>query len=134
MEDKDPESVARLFLDEKGGKILDGAKQAFTMAEKLDNPIINSTVEVIKNCLSFGSQIPYLGPICSILTFIVQIEAGAREAEAKCGALMERMNFMMEHVSVLQNVKLITATEKVLKRMLDVVKESAAVIQAYRKQ
>jgi hypothetical protein len=38
------------------------------MAQSSANPNIQATIKIVENCLSFGEGIPYIGPICSILS------------------------------------------------------------------
>ncbi|KAF8952009.1 hypothetical protein BGZ46_003698, partial [Entomortierella lignicola] len=66
--------------------------------------------------------------------FIIDIETKAREADEKCQDLMERINFMVSHVLVLERIEVIDTLKTVLQRVQDVLKEAASLIEAYRKQ
>ncbi|KAJ3268494.1 hypothetical protein HDV01_002715, partial [Terramyces sp. JEL0728] len=121
------------LLDTKS-KVEDAASKAIDLAKQCNNPMIQNTINIVQSVLDIGNQIPYVGPICSVLTFIIQIEIKAREAESKCTDLVERINFMVGHLTALEHVAVIPATELVLQKMDQVLKDAATVIQTYRKQ
>ncbi|KAJ3254826.1 hypothetical protein HK103_006816 [Boothiomyces macroporosus] len=132
VEDTVLDSV-QAILDAKS-TVEDVTTKAIQMAQNSNNPMIQHTVKIVQSVLEVGNQIPYIGPICNILTFIVQVEMKAREAEKKCTDLVERINFMVGHLTVLDKVPLISATEAVLNKMALVLKDAATLIQTYRKQ
>ncbi|KAI8923791.1 hypothetical protein BC831DRAFT_469283 [Entophlyctis helioformis] len=98
------------------------------------NPVLLQTIEVAKRIFDVGQQLPFIAPIFAVLQIIVDIEVRAREADAKCADLLERINFMVEHLAALDPSSVQPATQKVVSKMESVLKESASVIQTYRKQ
>lgn len=82
--------------------------QAFTVAAavqaQINNPFVEQTIAIVKNVLEIGGDIPFIGPICAILKVIVDVELRAREAEKRCSALLERINFMVDHLQILKPV------------------------------
>ena len=66
--------------------------------------------------------------------FIIDIETKAREVDEKCQDLIERINFMVSHMLVLERIEIMDTLKTVLQKVQDVLKEAAALIQAYRKQ
>ncbi|KAJ3319873.1 hypothetical protein HDV06_005849 [Boothiomyces sp. JEL0866] len=121
------------ILDVKD-RVVDASTKAIELAQKCNNPMVQHTITIVESVLKIGNHIPYISPICNILTFIVQVEMKAREAERKCTDLVERINFMVGHLTVLDKVPLVSATESVLEKMNQVLKDSATLIQTYRKQ
>ncbi|KAJ3224705.1 hypothetical protein HK099_008023 [Clydaea vesicula] len=107
-----------------------GAKQIFGES----NPILIQTMSIAKNVLDIGSTIPFVAPIFSVLQVIISIEAKAREADAKCNNLLERINFMVQNLEVLKKVKLESTVEAVVNKMAGVLEDSASLIKIYRKQ
>ena len=81
-----------------------------------------------------GRALPYIAPAFVLLSFIISVEKKAREADAKCNDLLDRITFMLSNVSVLRHVKVMDATRRVIDRMNNVLKDAASLIQAYRKQ
>ncbi|KAJ3319872.1 hypothetical protein HDV06_005848 [Boothiomyces sp. JEL0866] len=132
LEDRVLDGVQKL---KEKKELVDGAvSKAMDLAQQSGNPMIQHTINIVQSVLDIGNQVPYVGPICSVLTFIIQIEIKAREAEKKCTDLVERINFMVGHLSALENITVLPATELVLQKMNDVLKSAAGVIQTYRKQ
>jgi hypothetical protein len=62
------------------------------------------------------------------------VEQKARDADVKCNDLLERINFMVSNLTVLERVPAIDPLIAVIERMNDTLKRSASLIQAYRKQ
>ncbi|KAH6566710.1 hypothetical protein BASA62_006547 [Batrachochytrium salamandrivorans] len=120
------------FDDIKGkiGKVTDLA----TKVVGDNNPILQQTIQIAQNIFNIGQTIPFVAPIFAVLQIIVDIETKAREADAKCSDLLERINFMVDHLTALESASVHATTEKVVNRMESTLKSSATLIQAYRKQ
>ena len=65
---------------------------------------------------------------------IIDVEQRARDTDAKCTDLLERINFMVSNITVLEKVKAIEPLVAVISKMNDTLKRAASLIQAYRKQ
>ena len=65
---------------------------------------------------------------------IIDIEKKAREAESKCTDLLERINFMMGNLTVLETVSVTEAVKGVVLRIEKTLKSSLDLISTYRKQ
>ncbi|CAO3573202.1 unnamed protein product [Mortierella alpina] len=65
---------------------------------------------------------------------IIDVEQRARDTDAKCTDLLERINFMVSNITVLEKVKAIEPLVAVITKMNDTLKRAASLIQAYRKQ
>ncbi|KAL2916621.1 hypothetical protein HK105_203733 [Polyrhizophydium stewartii] len=118
-------------LDTVTAKVEQLTKLAKTVAG--DNPVLSGAIDACKSVFAVGQSLPFVAPIFSVLQVIVDIELRAREADAKCQDLLERITFMVEHLSVLETVTVHQSTEKVIARMEQVLKSAAALIGAYRK-
>jgi len=62
------------------------------------------------------------------------VEKKARDADAKCTDLLERINFMVSNITVLEKVKVIDPLVAVIEKMNGILKSAATLIQTYRKQ
>jgi hypothetical protein len=108
-----------------------GVKQA---AVDLATPAtVQSTIRILSQLVDLGQSLPWISPVFVILGVIVNIEATARDADAKCIDLLERINFMTSHLSVLEKIQVMDATRHVVENMIGILKTAAALIQAYRK-
>ncbi|OAJ41871.1 hypothetical protein BDEG_25406 [Batrachochytrium dendrobatidis JEL423] len=119
-------------VDDIQGKV----KMITDMASKVagDNPILKQTIQIAQAVFNIGQTIPFVAPVFSILQIIVDVEVKAREADAKCSDLLERINFMVEHLTVIEAIKISFSTEHVIQRMETVLKSAATLIQTYRRQ
>lgn len=66
--------------------------------------------------------------------FIIGIETKYREVDEKCQDLIERINFMVSHILVLGRFEIMDMLKTALDKFQYVLKEAAALIEAYRKQ
>ncbi|KAF9104189.1 hypothetical protein BGX27_010207 [Mortierella sp. AM989] len=98
------------------------------------NGVLNNMVQLADKLVDLGKVVPIIAPAFVILKFIIDIEQSAREVDEKCQDLMERINFMVSHVLVLERIEIMDILRTVLQRVQDVLKEAAALIEAYRKQ
>ncbi|KAL2911223.1 hypothetical protein HK105_209307 [Polyrhizophydium stewartii] len=105
------------------------------MAKKVagDNSPLAAAAVACKRVFAVGQSLPFVAPIFTVLQVIVDIELRAREADAKCSDLLERITFMVEQLSALESVTVPAPTEKVISRMEQVLKDAAALIGTYRK-
>lgn len=101
---------------------------------KSDNPIVQSAIQVLDQLADLGKTLPYVAPAFIFLKFIVGVEIKARDADAKCNDLVERITFMLGHLSVLSRIEVTEPTMRVVEQMNDTLKVAASLIQAYRKQ
>lgn len=62
------------------------------------------------------------------------MEQKARETDTKCSDMLERINFMISNIMVLEKVKVIDPLKVVIERVNETLKQAASLIQAYRKQ
>ncbi|KAF9399221.1 hypothetical protein BGX21_006616 [Mortierella sp. AD011] len=98
------------------------------------NEILNNMIQLTDKLVDIGKVVPFIAPAFVVLKFIIDIEKKAREADEKCQDLMERINFMISHILVLERIEIMDTLRTVLQRVQDVLKEAAALIEAYRKQ
>ncbi|GJJ72554.1 hypothetical protein EMPS_04912 [Entomortierella parvispora] len=103
-----------------------------------DNPVLNNMIQLADRLVDVGKSVPFISPAFVVLKIIIDIERKAREADEKCQDLMERINFMISHVLVLEKMQttasLMETLSTVLQRVQDALKEAASLIEAYRKQ
>jgi hypothetical protein len=95
---------------------------------------LTQTLSIATKITDIGKSVPFVAPIFAVLNVLIAIEANARAADAKCKDLIERINFMLSHLTTLDDIKLLSATEQVIERMRQVIQNAAVLIQAYRKQ
>ncbi|KAI1288891.1 hypothetical protein EDD11_009565 [Mortierella claussenii] len=121
-----------------GTNILVAKDLAETAVKKVlgdkENPILNNMIQLADKLVDVGKSVPFIAPAFVILKIIIDIEQKAREADEKCQDLMERINFMVSHVLVLEQIEVIETLKTVLQRVQETLKEAAALIEAYRKQ
>ena len=100
----------------------------------VNNPTIQTALQVLETLSDVGKALPFVAPAFIILKVIIDIERRARDVDAKCTDLIERLTFMLSHLPALEKVEILPATRKVIDRMNEALKEAASLIAAYRKQ
>ncbi|KAG0036051.1 hypothetical protein BGZ82_004765 [Podila clonocystis] len=102
------------------------------------NPVLDNMINLAEKLVDVGKVVPFIAPAFVILKIIIDIEQKAREVDEKCLDLMERINFLVSHIVVLERIHNIEAMMDtlvtVLQKVQDTLKEAAALIEAYRKQ
>ena len=111
-----------------------GASATTFVNPLVNNPTIQSALQVLETLSDVGKALPFVAPAFIILKVIIDIERRARDADAKCTDLIERLTFMLSHLPALEKVEILPATRKVIERMNEALKEAAALIAVYRKQ
>ncbi|KAF9922951.1 hypothetical protein FBU30_006912 [Linnemannia zychae] len=103
-----------------------------------DNPVLSNMIQLADKLVDVGKVVPFIAPAFVILKIIIDIEQKAREVDEKCLDLMERINFLISHLVVLERIHNVEAMMdtlvSVLRKVQDTLKEAAALIEAYRKQ
>lgn len=107
---------------------------AGSAADQFNNPSIQNAVAILEQLSDLGRALPFIAPAFVLLSLIIQVEKKARDADAKCNDLVDRITFMLGHLGALRRLKVADPTRKVIDRMNDVLKDCASLIQAYRKQ
>ncbi|KAF8574420.1 hypothetical protein K439DRAFT_1399034 [Ramaria rubella] len=97
-------------------------------------PILQNAIAILDKIGDLGKDMPFVAPAFVLLKFVIEVEKKAREADAKCNDLLERITFMLSQLPALKNVTIIEPTRMVIERMNGVLKDAAALIGAYRKQ
>lgn len=111
------------------------AGQAAVAADQLWNkPALQTAIQVLEQLSDIGRTLPFVAPAFVLLSLIIQIENQARDADAKCNDLVDRITFMLGHLAVLRRVKVMDVTRQVIDRMILTLRDAASLIQAYRKQ
>ncbi|KAF9584540.1 hypothetical protein BGW38_006087 [Lunasporangiospora selenospora] len=103
------------------------------LGDKSD-PILGNMIQLAEKLVDVGKVVPIIAPAFVILKIIIDIEQKAREVDEKCQDLMERINFMVSHMLVLERIDIMDVLQIVLERVQEVLKEAASLIEAYRKQ
>ncbi|KAG0054486.1 hypothetical protein BGZ83_011173 [Gryganskiella cystojenkinii] len=98
------------------------------------NEVLNNMIQLTDKLVDIGQAAPFIAPVFVVLKFIIDIETKAREVDEKCQDLIERINFMVSHMLVLERIEIMDTLKTVLQKVQDVLKEAAALIEAYRKQ
>ncbi|KAI8605756.1 hypothetical protein EDD21DRAFT_299094 [Dissophora ornata] len=98
------------------------------------NPALNHLIQLADKLVDIGKTVPFIAPAFVIIKIIIDIEQKARDADAKCKDLLERINFMVSNITVLEKVNAIDPLKVVIEKMNDTLKQAASLIQAYRKQ
>ncbi|KAG0279443.1 hypothetical protein BGZ95_001209 [Linnemannia exigua] len=124
-----------------------GVQQGIAMANKIiaekgqaivsqmeANPVLNHLIQMADKLVDIGKAVPFIAPAFVILKLIIDIEQKARDVDAKCNDLLERIDFMVSNLTVLERVQVIDPLKVVIERMNDTLKRAASLIQAYRKQ
>ncbi|KAG0333339.1 hypothetical protein BG000_009242 [Podila horticola] len=118
------------------------AETSYSTVEKVlggpGNAVLDNMINLAEKLVDVGKVVPFIAPAFVILKIIIDIEQKAREADEKCLDLMERINFLVSHLVVLERIHNIEAMMDtlvtVLQKVQDTLKEAAALIEAYRKQ
>ncbi|KAF8489053.1 hypothetical protein JB92DRAFT_2836168 [Gautieria morchelliformis] len=97
-------------------------------------PIIENAIHILDQVSDLGKAMPFVAPAFVLLKFIIEVEKKARDADAKCSDLLERITFMLSHLPALKTVEIIKPTQLVIERMNGILKDAASLIAAYRKQ
>ncbi|THU81410.1 hypothetical protein K435DRAFT_735450 [Dendrothele bispora CBS 962.96] len=95
---------------------------------------IKNALQVLESVTEVGKVVPFVAPAFVILKVIISIEQKARDVDAKCQDLVQRVTFMLSHLPALKNIKVMDSTRQVIDHMNDVLKQCASLIEAYRKQ
>ncbi|KAG0337856.1 hypothetical protein BG000_004866 [Podila horticola] len=98
------------------------------------NPAVNQLIQLADKLVDIGKAVPFIAPAFIILKIIIDIEQNARDVDAKCEDLLERINFMLSNIMVLEKVKAIDPLKVVIEKMNDTLKMAASLIRTYRKQ
>jgi hypothetical protein len=99
-----------------------------------ENPSVQNAIQLLEQLSDLGRALPFVAPAFVLLSLIIQIEKQARDADAKCNDLVDRITFMLGHLTVLRRVKMMDPTRLVVDRMITALRDAASLIQAYRKQ
>ncbi|KAF8586924.1 hypothetical protein K439DRAFT_1339637 [Ramaria rubella] len=98
------------------------------------NPAVQHAILILDQLIDLGKVLPFISPAFIILKIIIDIEQRAKDADAKCNDLLERITFMLGHLPILKHVQVMDATRQVVENMNGALKTAASLIQAYRKQ
>ncbi|KAF9988611.1 hypothetical protein BGZ75_009034 [Mortierella antarctica] len=115
-------------------KVLDNPKVNDVLSSIEKNPVLNHLVQLADKLVDIGKTVPFIAPAFVILKLIIDVEQRARDTDAKCTDLLERINFMVSNITVLEKVKAVEPLVAVISRMNETLKRAASLIQAYRKQ
>ncbi|KAI7819137.1 hypothetical protein BC939DRAFT_400693 [Gamsiella multidivaricata] len=114
--------------------VLNSQKTQDVIANIEKNPVLNHLIQLADKLVDIGKAVPFIAPAFVILKIIIDVEQSARDADAKCEDLLERINFMVSNITVLEKVRVIDPLRAVIEKMNDTLKQAASLIQAYRKQ
>ncbi|ESK89201.1 1-cys peroxiredoxin [Moniliophthora roreri MCA 2997] len=98
---------------------------------------VDNAIKLLDNLSELGKVVPFVAPAFILLKVIVDVEKNARDVDAKCRDLVLRVTFMLSHLPALANLPSITPSSpqrQVINQMNSVLKETAALIEAYRNQ
>ncbi|KAG0329932.1 hypothetical protein BGZ99_010043 [Dissophora globulifera] len=98
------------------------------------NPALNHLIQLADKLVDIGKTVPFIAPAFVILKIIIDIEQKARDADAKCNDLLDRINFMVSNITVLEKIKVIDPLKVIIEKMNNTLKQAASLIQTYRKQ
>jgi len=113
--------------------LINTAKEAVTHVIN-NSSVIEQAMHIADNLADLGKTLPFVSPAFVLLKIIIDIEKTAREAESKCTDLLERINFMMGNLTVLETVSVTEAVKGVVLRIEKTLKSSLDLISTYRKQ
>ncbi|KAF8483050.1 hypothetical protein JB92DRAFT_3132220 [Gautieria morchelliformis] len=99
-----------------------------------NTPIIENTLHILGQVSDLGKAMAFVAPAFVPLKFISEGERKARDADAQCSDLLERIMFMLSHLPALKTVEIIKLTQLVIERMNGILKDAASLIAAYHKQ
>ncbi|KAF8517483.1 hypothetical protein JB92DRAFT_3113528 [Gautieria morchelliformis] len=74
-------------------------------------PIIANAIHILDQVSDLGKAMPFVAPAFVLLKFIIEVEKKARDADAKCSDLLERITFMLSHLPALKTVEIIKPTQ-----------------------
>ncbi|KAF9406900.1 hypothetical protein BGZ94_002900 [Podila epigama] len=114
-------------------KALDGKGQEL-IAKIEKNPVLGQLVQLADKLVDVGKAVPFIAPAFVILKVIIDVETRARESDMKCTDLLERINFMVSNITMLEKIKAGEHLISVIENMNETLKQAASLIQAYRKQ
>jgi hypothetical protein len=127
--------VDKIPVIQKGVQALSNAPAVQNVVKAMSNtPIIENALHVLDQVSDLGKAMPFIAPAFVLVKFIIEVERKARDADAKCNDLLERITFMLSHLPALKNVEIIKPTQLVIERMNGILKDAASLIAAYRKQ
>lgn len=115
-------------------KMLEGSQTQDIINNIEKNPALNHLIQLADKLVDIGKSVPFIAPAFIILKIIIDIEQKARDADAKCEDLLERINFMVSNITVLEKVEAIDPLKVVIEKTISTLKSAASLIQAYRKQ
>ncbi|KAF9319971.1 hypothetical protein BG003_007656 [Podila horticola] len=118
-------AIAHKAIDGKGQEVINKIES---------NPVLGHLVQLADKLVDIGKTVPFIAPAFVILKLIIDVETRARDADSKCTDLLERINFMVSNITVLEKVKAIDPLVAVIESMNETLKQAASLIQAYRKQ
>ncbi|KAK7030367.1 hypothetical protein VNI00_014111 [Paramarasmius palmivorus] len=98
---------------------------------------VDSAVKLLDSLSDLGKALPFVAPAFILLKVIVDVEKRARDVDTKCRDLVLRVTFMLSHLPALSNLPSISSSSpqrQVIDQMNSVLKETAALIEAYRNQ
>ncbi|KAK3825763.1 MAG: hypothetical protein J3Q66DRAFT_277887 [Benniella sp.] len=99
-----------------------------------DNSALSHLIQLADKLVDVGKVVPFIAPAFIILKLIIDVEQRARENDTKCNDMVERINFMVGNVMVLEKIKVIDPLRAVIERVNETLKQAASLIQTYRKQ
>jgi len=98
------------------------------------SPYLQNAMQVLENVSEIGRTLPFVAPAFMLFKIIIEIERRAKEADLKCKDLVERITFMLSHLTVLKNIDVMDSTKVIVERMNTALRAATALIEAYRKQ
>ncbi|KAF5364591.1 hypothetical protein D9758_005582 [Tetrapyrgos nigripes] len=105
-----------------------------TIAGAAAGNYIENALSVLESITEVGKVVPFIAPAFVILKVIISVEQRARDVDAKCQDLVQRVTFMLSHLPALKDIKVGDSTRQVIDHMNDILKKCASLIEAYRKQ
>ncbi|KAG0353493.1 hypothetical protein BG005_007234 [Podila minutissima] len=115
-------------------KMLEGSQTQDIINNIEKNPALSHLIQLADKLVDIGKSVPFIAPAFIILKLIIDIEQKARDVDAKCEDLLERINFMVSNITVLEKVEAIDPLKVVIEKTISTLKSAASLIQAYRKQ
>jgi len=100
----------------------------------LNNPFLDNAIQVLSQLSDVGKALPFISPAFVLLKVIIDIEQRAQDVDAKCNDLLERITFMLSHIPLLRTMEVMPATRQVMDRIIESLKQAAALITSYRRQ
>ncbi|KIJ38048.1 hypothetical protein M422DRAFT_76003 [Sphaerobolus stellatus SS14] len=97
-------------------------------------PYLQNTTQVLESVSDLGRTLPFVAPVFMLFKIMVDIERRAQEVDVKCCDLVERVTFMLGHLTALKNIEITEATRTVIERMKVILIDVTALIEAYRRQ